>query len=125
MARTLQDVLQSTSDVLFPAEVGERPVAIDSLDVEGDTPLHVMTWRNDLEAVELLVGAGANVNAVGDMGETPLHVAISMSNPRLVRCLLSAGARDDIRSEFGESPRDKALSAGGQLAELFGAGNDT
>jgi ankyrin repeat protein len=108
VTRTLNEVLQSTSDVLFPDELGERLVAIDSCDIEGDTPLHVMAWRNDLEAVELLVKAGADVNALGDMSETPLHVALRMNSPGVVEVLLGAGARDDIRGEFGETPREMA-----------------
>ena len=73
---SLEEILASTSDTLFPAELGEAPVAIDSADCDGDTPLHVMVWRKDRYAVDLLIEAGANVNAVGDMSETPLHVAV-------------------------------------------------
>src|SRR5688572_11029647 len=119
MPRTLDEVLQSTSDVLFPADIGKRRVAIDSHDSDGDTPLHVMTWRNDLEAVDLLVSAGADVNAVGDMGETPLHVAISRQNLAIAKALLKAGARDGIRSEFGSTPREMAVRQGGAMAALF------
>jgi ankyrin repeat protein len=119
MPRTLEEVLQSTSDVLFPDELGERQVAIDTHGFEDDTPLHVMAWRNDLESVEVLIQAGADVNAVGDMGQTPLHVAISMDNPKMVVALLKAGARDDIRSELGSTPREDALARGGRMAALF------
>jgi ankyrin repeat protein len=125
MPRTLDEVLQSTSDVLFPADLGERPVAIDSHGSDGDTPLHVMAWRNDLEAVEILIAAGADVNAVGDMGETPLHVAVRRGNVAMAEALLKAGARDDIRSEFESTPREKAVEMGGAMAELFRRENDT
>jgi len=127
MSRTLDEVLQSTSDVLFPADLGERPVAIDSHDTDGDTPLHVMAWRNDLEAVQLLVAAGANVNAVGDMGETPLHVAVRSGNVAMVEVLLGAGARDDVRSEFEfvSTPRELAAEAGGAMAKFFEGRHDT
>lgn len=127
MPRTLNGVLQSTSDVLFPAELGERPVAIDSRDSDGDTPLHVMTWQNDLEGVEILIAAGADVNAVGDMGETPLHVAVRVGNVVMAGALLRAGARDDISSRFESvsTPREKAIEVGGAMAELFERKNDT
>ena len=117
--RTLKEILQSTSDVLFPAEIGERVVAIDSQGCDGDTPLHVMAWRDDGEAVELLLLAGADVNAVGDMGETPLHVAISKDNVPMVVAMLKAGARTDIQSEFGETPREKAMRCKGAVESLF------
>jgi uncharacterized protein len=70
----LEEVLMSTSDVLFPAELGERRVEVSSRDVDGDTPLHVMAWRDDVVGAEILLAAGADVDAVGDMGTTPLHV---------------------------------------------------
>jgi uncharacterized protein len=119
MPRTLEDVLQSTSDVLFPDELGERLVAIDSHSSEGDTPLHVMAWRDDFEGVAILIKAGADVNAIGDMGQTPLHVAVTKRNAAMVLALLGAGARDDIRSEFGSTPHEDAVRGGGTLLTLF------
>src|SRR5262245_1365693 len=99
--RTLDDVLASVSDALFPAELGEMPVAINCRGYDDDTPLHVLAWRNDVMGAELLVAAGADVNAIGDMGETPLHVAIGMKSAEMTELLLKAGADPDIRSEFG------------------------
>ena len=81
-----------------------------------------MAWRNDLEAVRILIAAGADVNAKGEMDETPLHIAVHQSNRAMVSALLEAGARDDIRSEFGDTPRERA---GAELAALFERGNDT
>jgi len=115
MARSLHEVLQSVSDVLFPAELGDAPVSLDSRDVDGDTPLHVLAWRSDTEGALLLIAAGANVNAVGDMGTTPLHVAIAQGNRRLARALIEAGARSDIRSEFGTTPAEEAAVKGMDL----------
>ena len=77
---TLEEILASTSDILYPAELGEKPVTINSTDCDGDTPLHVMVWRKDRYAVNLLIEAGADVNAAGDMTETPLHVAIGQED---------------------------------------------
>ena len=75
--RIVDEVLASVCDVFFPCFPDERPVAIDHRASDGDTPLHALAWRNDVEGAEVLVEAGADVNAVGDMGETPLHVAIA------------------------------------------------
>jgi ankyrin repeat protein len=117
--RGLDEVLQSTSDVLFPEEMGKRKVDPTSRDAEGDTPLHVILWRNDERGAELLIEAGADVNAIGDMGETPLHVAVRQKNGRLVSALLNAGAKSDIRSEFGQTPMEMAADAGDAIASLF------
>jgi ankyrin repeat protein len=119
MSKSLDELLQSISDVMFPADEG-REVAIDSVGYDGDTPLHVMAWRNDLESVRALIAAGADLNAKGEMDETPLHVAIRQDNLPMISAMLEAGARDDIRSEFGETPRECALKKGGAVAGLFG-----
>ena len=116
--RSLTEILQSTSDVIFPADLGERAVAVDSQDPCGDTPLHVMVWRSDCYAVKLLVESGANVNAVGDMGETPLHIAIRKGDFEIVEALLCGGAKLDVRSEFNKTPMEEAEEAGGELQKL-------
>ena len=115
---SLEEILQATSDVLFPADIGKRQVKIDSTDMDGDTPLHVMASRGDRFACQVLVDAGAEVNAVGDMGQTPLHVAISRGCIETVELLLRAGARTDIISEFGESQLEMARKKGGEIARL-------
>jgi ankyrin repeat protein len=114
--RSLEDILQSTSDVLFPADLGARRVTIDSVDCDGDTPLHVMVWRKDIAAIEQLLAAGAPVNAVGDMGETPLHVAVSQELLEAVKILMRWGASPNIRSEFGDTPGERAAARGGPIA---------
>ena len=117
--RTIKEILQSTSDTLFPAELGEKEVFIESHDCDGDTPLHVMLWREDQAAVAALIEAGANVNAVGDMGTTPLHIAVMKRLPESIELLLMAGANPDIRSEFGKTAREEGVAVGGAIAKLF------
>jgi ankyrin repeat protein len=115
--RTLNEVLKSTSDSLFPVELGKAEVRIDSVDCDGETPLHVLIWRGDAEGALLLIENGANIDAVGDMGETPLHVAISKNEKRVINALLEAGARTDIVSEFGQTQAEKARQYGVSLRE--------
>ena len=114
-ARSLNEVLQSTSDCLFPEHLGKQAVDISSTDVDGDTPLHVLLWRKDTNGALLLIQHGADVNAVGDMGETPLHVAIRQENIKVIQAILAAGARTDIVSEFGQTPRSLAKEKGFNL----------
>jgi uncharacterized protein len=116
-SRSLETILQSTSDILFPAELGQVRVDIDSTGCQGDTPLHVLIWRQDTEGALALIGSGAPVDAVGEMGETPLHVAIATHNQTVIRALLEAGARVDIVSEFGQTARQKAKNLGVRLSE--------
>ncbi|PJI85200.1 ankyrin repeat protein [Yoonia maricola] len=117
--QSLDEILASCSDTLFPDKMGRAPVNIDSKDVEGDTALHVMLWRGDTYGAVSLIDAGAEVDAVGDMSETPLHIAVRKANAKVVAHLLAAGANPDIISEFGQSPRSIASDAGGEIAKLF------
>ena len=117
--RSFDEMLQSTSDTLFPAEMGKRVVTLASKDADGDTPLHVMIWRGDHVGVRAFIDAGAELDAVGDMGQTPLHVAVMKEDEVVAELLLRAGANPDVRSEFGDTPRELAGKKGGTVKELF------
>jgi len=116
---SLEEILASTSDNLFPAEMGVRKISVDTTDCDGDTPLHVMVWRKDRYAVNLLIESGADINAVGDMGQTPLHVAVSQEDLHITEALLKANAKINIRSEFNETASEKAEKIGGEMSRLF------
>lgn len=116
---SLEEILASCSDSLFPADLGEAPVTLDSRDVDGDTPLHVMMWRENIQAVQQLIEAGADVNAVGDMSETPLHVAVKKRNLAAIELMLKAGADPSRLSEFGRSPQNLAAEIGGEVRRIF------
>jgi uncharacterized protein len=113
--RSIEEILQSTSDCLFPDELGQTRVHIDSTDGDGDTPLHVLIGRDDTEAALCLIAGGAPIDAAGDMGETPLHVAISRKNTKVIKALLEAGAKTDCISEFGQTAKAKAIQYGVEL----------
>lgn len=115
--RSVSQILQSTSDALFPAKLGEARVSIGSTGPDGDTPLHVLIWRDDTEGALLLIEHGAPLDAAGDMGETPLHAAIGRKNLAVIRALVAAGARVDIVSEFGQTAREKARACGISLEQ--------
>lgn len=99
--KSLDGVLASVANVLFPNSLEKAPIQINSRNEEGDTPLHILVHRNDVEGVRILIDAGADINAIGDMGETPLHIAIGNKNTEITKSLIKAGAKTDIRSEFG------------------------
>jgi len=68
---------------------------------DGDTCLHRACHRGNLRLVKMLLRAGADLNARGDMGYTPLHYA---ATPEIVEVLLAAGADISLRNEFGTAP---------------------
>lgn len=106
--RDLDEILQSTADALFPDVVKGAKVEVVSRSSDGNTPLHVMAWRGDVEGVRVLLACGADPNAIGDMSETPLHVACRVESPAIVEALLGAGARTDLRSELEVTPSEIA-----------------
>lgn len=54
----------------------------------GETPLHYLAVENQLEAVQLLLKHGAEINTVNKCGGTPLSEAALLGHDKLVACLL-------------------------------------
>jgi ankyrin repeat protein len=59
---------------------------------DGTTALHWAAHWNDLEAVNLLLRAGANPKIANRYGATPLSEAASLGNAAMIEALLKAGA---------------------------------
>lgn len=58
-------------------------------------------WRGDAAAVDEMIAAGADVNAVAPGGQyPPLHLAIEQMEVDIVRRLIEAGA--DVNRDLGE-----------------------
>jgi uncharacterized protein len=64
-----------------------------------------------LDAVKVLIAAGANVNAVDDAGETPLHFGAQASDD-IVKYLAEKGATLDVKDKKGRTPVEMALGVG-------------
>lgn len=64
--------------------------------------LYAAAWRSDLEAVDLLVGAGAPVDETSSVdGATPFLWAVATSHFESARVLLKHGASPDVRGRDG------------------------
>lgn len=83
-------------------------------DGEGVTPLHYAAQEGKSKKVQLLLEAGAEVDAVGLDGFTPLYLAVGNNHPKAVKVLLKAGA--DIEAE-NVADGDTAVLA---LASAYG-----
>ena len=89
----------------------QKKADVNQPDGDGATALHWAAYRDDLESVDLLVTAGANVNAANDLGATPLWIASTNAVP-VAKRLLEAGANPNLALLAGETPMMAAARAG-------------
>lgn len=101
LQKTIGDLINySAADPLEPID------PLTYLTPEGDSCLHLAALRGDYHAVEILLDAGAQVNARGDMGNTPLHLAAKGGHREVFALLLKHGADTGLVNEFGSTPTD-------------------
>jgi hypothetical protein len=103
------EVLDSIWAVVEFGSFSERP-KVDSIGIFGSQPLKVAVTWDDVLAVELLLDAGAAINAKHEGGDTALHHAIRMGNFGVARLLIRRGADQSIRNDQGELPRELCWS---------------
>jgi len=60
--------------------------------------------RDPLEALKLLLAAGANANAKAPDGNTPLHLAVQESHVAMIRALAAAGGKLDAVNKDNLTP---------------------
>jgi ankyrin repeat protein len=78
---------------------------------DGFTALHLAAYLGGPAALQVLIGAGADVNAVArnDMQVQPLHSAAAHGSVESVEQLLVAGADPNGRQNGGWTPLDEAI----------------
>jgi ankyrin repeat protein len=72
-----------------------------------------------MDVVDLLLGAGAPIDAVDNRGRTALMVAAELGHAELVDLLLGRGADRSIVDKGGKRARD--LAANESIREKLGA----
>ena len=77
--------------------------------------------KRQVRMIELLLDAGAEINAQDKNGATPLHRAVRTRCAAAVKCLLDRGADWSLRNKNGSVPFDLAMrntGRGGSGAEV-------
>jgi ankyrin repeat protein len=99
------------------ANVGRTPVMVTinggrgaafaagpGFDRLGPPPFREASNRDPVEAVKVLLAAGANPNAVPPDGSTPLHQAVTARQVPIIRALVAAGAKLDAVNKDNLTP---------------------
>lgn len=82
------------------------------LSVNGDTALHVAVDHNRVSITEVLLEAGAAVDAPRQDGFTPLCVAVAGGHVSAARLLVRYKANVNVETRCGETPLRLAAAAG-------------
>lgn len=78
-------------------------------DSEGNSPLHYVGQNANPAVTEVLLDAGADVNALSRTGRTPLHEAAAYaSDPAVIEFLVEAGADVNAHDANGYTPLHSA-----------------
>jgi ankyrin repeat protein len=85
-------------------------------DKHATTPLHYAAAYGSVEALRVILSAGADVNAANDFGATPLMWAIA--EPEKVHLLVAAGADVNAKSRMGRTPLYLAAANDGSAATV-------
>jgi ankyrin repeat protein len=86
--------------------------------VSGRTALELAASKGDLEAVELLLDAGADPNLHASNGRTPLHRAALRGDYDICKCLLEAGANVNAVDTDRYTPLHSIGDHGGSSRDL-------
>ena len=83
-----------------------------------DTPLHLAARFGREDLAELLIVAGANVEALNEHDERPLHAAAAYGRPAVVKLLLSRGVEVNARGPAGKTALHAAAFGVGVTSDV-------
>ena len=82
----------------------QQGVDVNAAQSDGATALHWAAYLDDVETADLLIRAGARLDAFNDYGVAPIALACGHAKTALVGRLLEAGANPNAASTTGETP---------------------
>ena len=102
--------------------LAKAPDSVNSVSVDGWTPLHLAAFFGCRDSMEVLIAAGAKLNERSNnaMQNMPLHAAAAGRNADVVRLLLERGAWVNSRQHGGWTALHAAAQNGDiELAQLL------
>ncbi|MGI9304646.1 MAG: ankyrin repeat domain-containing protein, partial [Gammaproteobacteria bacterium] len=85
------------------------PILLDAGATSGkNVVLRRATRRRQLDVMELMLAAGADVNNIGPYGLSVLHLAAKHNAPEVAEKLIAYGADASLRDDKGRTPLDLA-----------------
>ena len=79
-------------------------------------PMHAAASVNSVEICNMLLKAGAEINATNSLGYTPLFVAVVNENKQVAQLLIESGADTKRKSKHNQTLKDIATPS---LAEAL------
>jgi ankyrin repeat protein len=120
----LIEAAKSQDTAMIRALLAKKP-DVNARGTDGSTALLWLAHRNDAEAAELVLNAGADPNLANEYKMTPLSQACLNGNPAFVRLLLKNGAKPNTPIGTGETPLMTCAKSGSadavKLLVEFGA----
>ena len=84
--------------------IQEDPEIVNATDEDGNTALHLASFKGHVDVVSYLLDQGANIDGEGMDDETALVYACNMGHLEVVELLLSRGADPTICNDGGWTP---------------------
>lgn len=103
--KTLREILDALE--CAPDYAGIRITDAHTRDAYGSTPLHHAATAGDLEAIRVLLDAGADIDAQGEHAHTPLMDAVQQGRTEAVKLLVERGATK-LPNDDGTPPSSMA-----------------
>lgn len=93
----------------LPESSGNPPTSLENRDALGMTPLARAAFHGDIEAMKMLVSAGADMQTRTDDGASLLHLAVYRANEEVLQWLIANGARLDVCDRWDRRPLEIVL----------------
>jgi ankyrin repeat protein len=127
LAQSAQERLWDASmagDTLGVAQALADSADVNVLDTRtnpnGRRALNWAAWYNHVPVIELLLAAGAEIDAVNNTGFSPLHHAAEAGSPDAARALIARGADPGLTNFAGRAPIQTARGNGHEeLVEIL------